>query len=132
MKLLMLDDLAFTKDTIRVIERVKYNETWGIDFHILVDYKTRYIHRDFSDLLANDNRGSKLAYDYLVSWLMNEQSGILNIDNVLHSQSVLFRGCIEEFTSNNNSGVDLQKAKENVLYKFREYLLSFESELFVK
>lgn len=132
MKLLMLDDLAFTKDTIRVIERVKYNETWGIDFHILVGYETRYIHRDFSDLLANDNRGSKLAYDYLVNWLMNGQSGILNIDNVLHSQSVLFRGCIKEFTSNNNSGVDLQKAKENVLYKFREYLLSFESELFVK
>ena len=129
MKIIMIDDLSFNNNSIKVIERVKTNQIWGINFYCNIANEGICIHKDFNDLLGKDNSVSKLAYEFIIEVLLKSQSSFINISDIMNAQSVLYRRCIEEISSGFSYKQDLFEMKKDVMKKFSEYLSNYVSEL---
>lgn len=131
MKLILVGEYSLNKDSIKLIERVYKNDLYGMDFYCNYGDKGTVIHIDFDDLLAKDDRASKFTYNFILSYIIHKENGILNIDTLMHSTARLYRRCIEVCIVKYKGLKHLEDLKEVILVNYKSCLLELAQSLLV-
>lgn len=121
MSIIMIDDVSFNSDAIKVVQRVIIEGTYAVQFYVNIGDIGRKFEIKFNDLLDKDDKASKIAYDFLLCYIVNKRSGIINLVTLMNSLSKLYRETLVTYSETSIDMNELQKLRESIL---KDYLSS--------
>lgn len=131
MAYILIDNISFDSNCIKVIERVHCNNTYGIDYYCNIGNTGRVFHADFQGFLREDNKASKIAYEFIVCYIINKTSGLINIDILMKSVSELYDKIIDKFAQSTVNIEKLQKLKDLILKEYFNSLLKLAEQTLI-
>ena len=117
----MIDDVSFNSDAIKVVQRVIIEGAYAVQFYVNIGNIGRKFEIKFTDLLNKEDKASKIAYDILLSYIVNKRSGIINLVTLMESLSKLYRETLVTYSETSIDMNELQRLRESIL---KDYLSS--------
>lgn len=129
MKNIIIKNTAINSDSIKVIEKTSNYDVFGIDFYCNIGDIGKLIHVDFTGYLAIDADICDIAYNFIICYITNKISGIINIETLIKSLSDIYDKTIQVHCNEYEKYNDIRNFKVFIISEYKNNLLKFAEQM---